>query len=137
MLVIHYGEIALKGDNRKFFEEKLVDNIKKALVTTGLPCPVGSPAGDSFGVFDYVKRISGRILVKLKHEEKGVKLLAEPCKEFHSLQDALQKVFGITYFAFAVQCDLDIEVIKANAVDVLKDKNFISSFIFIYIFTIL
>lgn len=43
MLVIcHYGEIALKGDNRKFFEEKLVENIKKTLQAGGV-------------VFDYAK----------------------------------------------------------------------------------
>lgn len=30
-IVIHYSEIALKGANRKFFEEKLIDNIKSKL----------------------------------------------------------------------------------------------------------
>ncbi|MEK7104114.1 MAG: tRNA uracil 4-sulfurtransferase ThiI [Patescibacteria group bacterium] len=128
LVIIHYGEIALKGDNRKFFEEKLVDNIKKALIT-GLPCPVGSPAGDPFRVFDYVQRISGRILVELKQEGKeGVKLLPPERKEFNSFREkatfVLQRVFGITYFAFATQCDLDIEVIKARAAEMLKDENF-------------
>jgi len=31
IIVIHYGEIALKGRNRIFFENKLKTNIKKAL----------------------------------------------------------------------------------------------------------
>ncbi|MFH0740137.1 MAG: tRNA uracil 4-sulfurtransferase ThiI [bacterium] len=118
LAVIHYGEVALKGDNRKFFEDKLVENIKKALIT-GLPCPVGSLAGDPFGVFDYVKRISGRILLELPGTIPG-----EISRGSSPVRLVLQRVFGITYFAFATQCDLDIEVIKARAVEMLKDKNF-------------
>ena len=30
-VVVHYAEIALKGKNRAFFENKLVNNIKKVL----------------------------------------------------------------------------------------------------------
>lgn len=100
LIVIHYGEIALKGDNRKFFEEKLVDNIKKSLQTNGI-------------IFNLVKRISGRILVEIKNKSDG-----ERAKNF------LQKVFGITYFAFAQQCNLDIKKIKEMAVEMLKNENF-------------
>jgi len=28
-IICHYAEIGLKGKNRKFFEEKLIENIKK------------------------------------------------------------------------------------------------------------
>lgn len=31
ILLIKYGELALKGDNRSFFENKLIKNIKHAL----------------------------------------------------------------------------------------------------------
>ena len=48
-VVCHYAEIGLKGKNRKFFEERLVENIKKALPK---------------GVFKQVKRISGRIIIE-------------------------------------------------------------------------
>ena len=48
-VVCHYAEIGLKGKNRKFFEERLVENIKKALFK---------------GVFKQVKRISGRIIIE-------------------------------------------------------------------------
>ncbi|MCL5010845.1 MAG: tRNA 4-thiouridine(8) synthase ThiI [Patescibacteria group bacterium] len=98
--VCHYGEIALKGDNRKFFEEKLVENIKKSLKSQGI-------------IFDYVKRISGRILV-------GLAETAQPDKA----KTALQKVFGIAYFAFAWECEKGIEKIKEKAVEILSKKEF-------------
>lgn len=107
LIVCHYGELALKGDNRKFFEEKLVENIKKSLKTNRV-------------LFNYVKRISGRILVGL--EPKGAKLLPE--KELSSLQSALRNVFGLTYFAFACQAEQEIEKIKEKAIEILKNKDF-------------
>lgn len=109
LIVCHYGEIALKGGNRKAFEECLVENIKKSLKINGV-------------LFDYVKRISGRILVGL--EPKGAKLLPE--KELSSLQSSLQKVFGLSYFAFACQAEQEIEKIKEKAIEILKEKNFIT-----------
>lgn len=101
MLVIcHYGEIALKGDNRKFFEEKLVENVKKSLQVNGI-------------VFDYVQRISGRILVELKSQS-----------DIEKTKNALQKVFGVTYFAFAVEAQQNIESIKSKTIEILKNENF-------------
>ncbi|MDO8524297.1 MAG: tRNA uracil 4-sulfurtransferase ThiI [bacterium] len=117
LVIVHYGEIALKGDNRKFFEEKLVENIKKSLQTNRI-------------VFDYVKRISGRILIELKQGEKeGASLLPFKRKEGSSFLEekvrvVLQKVFGITYFVFAQEAQQDIESIKSKAVEILKDEIF-------------
>ncbi len=98
LIICHYGEIALKGDNRKFFEEKLVENIKRSLKYNGV-------------LFNYVQRISGRILVEFEGGLSPAVL-------------ALQKVFGITYFAFAQQCDLNIKAIKEKSVEVLKNEDF-------------
>ena len=50
-IICHYSEIGLKGKNRRFFEEKLIENIKKLAL---------NPSD-----FEFVKRISGRIIVKL------------------------------------------------------------------------
>jgi len=100
MLVIcHYGEIALKGGNRKFFEEKLVENIKKSLKANGI-------------VFNYVRRISGRILVGIQKGDK------------QKVKNSLEKVFGITYFVFTQQSNQDIESIKNKAIEILKSENF-------------
>jgi len=99
-IICHYHEIALKGKNRKFFERQLVKNIKMSL-------PEGS--------FESVRRISGRILVKLSDKGKGLR---------EKMEAALKNVFGIVYFAFAYTCDQDIESIKKKAAERLKGKGF-------------
>jgi len=93
-ILCHYGEIALKGKNRKYFEERLVDNIKKAL-------PKGS--------FRRVQRISGRILIELAERA-----------DRKQASEVLEKVFGLVYFAFVLECPAEIEVIKTKAVALLQ-----------------
>jgi thiamine biosynthesis protein ThiI len=92
--ICHYHEIALKGENRKWFEEKLVGNIKKVLPR---------------GFFESVRRISGRIIVKAK---KG------------GAEDFLKNVFGIAYFARATACSQDMGVIEKEVCRILKKKKF-------------
>jgi len=99
-VICHYGEIALKGRNRKYFEEVLVDNIKRSL-------PEKS--------FEFVKRISGRILIRLNKkgaENKG------------KVKASLKNVFGIVYFSFALNCSQDMESIKKTAKELLSKKKF-------------
>jgi len=100
LIICHYAEIALKGGNRKFFEEKLIENIKKSLKAQGI-------------VFKLAKRISGRILLELPDGQEKEKIAL-----------ALQSVFGIAYFYFAESCRQDIEQIKRKSVDVLGGKDF-------------
>ncbi len=99
-IVCHYHEIALKGKNRKFFEEKLVFNIKRALPKAN---------------FEFVKRISGRIIVKLT--DKGLKKQAK-------IKNILKDVFGIVNFSFVDSCKPEIKVIKNKALEILKSKRF-------------
>lgn len=107
LVIVHYAEIALKGGNRKFFEERLVENIKKSLTRKGI-------------VFNSIKRIYGRILIELKPE--GTEFLA--CKELGSLQSALKNVFGIAHFSLVEKCAKDIEKIKEKALEVLSRQEF-------------
>jgi thiamine biosynthesis protein ThiI len=97
-IICHYHEIALKGKNRRFFEEKLIENIKRSL---------------SKGSFEFVKRISGRIIVRLKKNADEKKM-----------EKALKNVFGIAYFAFANSTKQDISFIKKGAESIFKDKKF-------------
>ncbi|HDY72854.1 MAG TPA: tRNA 4-thiouridine(8) synthase ThiI [bacterium] len=99
-IVCHYHEIALKGKNRKFFEEKLVFNIKSALPKTS---------------FEFVKRISGRIIVKLT--DRGLKKQTK-------IKNILKDVFGIVNFSFVDSCKPEIKVIKNKALEILKSKRF-------------
>ena len=99
-IICHYHEIALKGKNRSFFEKQLVNNIKKAL-------PKDS--------FQFVKRISGRIIVKVSEKGKRQK---------KKIKDSLRNVFGMVYFALADISDQKIEKIKKKAEEILKGKRF-------------
>jgi thiamine biosynthesis protein ThiI len=72
-ILIHYGEIALKGGNREFFEKKLIANIRKSL-------------GFKHAA---VKNFYGRILAEIG---EGA--------DFEFLENKLKKVFGIANFSF-------------------------------------
>ena len=97
-IVIHYNEIGLKGRNRPFFEQKLVQNVKKSLAD----CDIAS-----------VKKSYGRILVKL-----GTKADLEQVKL------RLKQVCGIANFALATLATADIEKIKKDSLAVLKKHKF-------------
>ncbi len=106
-IICHYGEIALKGKNRKFFEEKLVENIKLSLKKD---------------YFQFVKRISGRIIIKLSKKSKsenkeGIKIRKE-------ITESLSNVIGISHFSFADNCKQEIKQIKNKSFELLKDKKF-------------
>lgn len=100
-VLIHYGEIALKGDNRPFFEKRLVSNIDDAL--EGLN-------------YKNVRRIHGRILVDL-HEDKIKR---------DRFTERLKRVFGIENFSFAHSVPQSLEEIKKEAWQILKNKDFVS-----------
>ena len=99
-VICHYSEIGLKGKNRRFFEEKLVENIKRVLK------PVH---------FSFVKRISGRIIIRLSKEG---------AKNEREITQALRNVSGMAYFAFAVSCPQKINKIQEKALELLKGKKF-------------
>jgi len=98
IVVCHYSEIALKGKNRKFFEETLILNIKKALDSKD---------------FLKVRRVSGRILVDLKsgYSRKRVK-------------EALGRIFGIHSFSFALESKQNIKAIEKKSLSILENKRF-------------
>lgn len=78
MILVRYGEIALKGKNRKTFENKLIENIKKALAKKGIEAEVRSTQGrlivDAPHEFtEVVRRVPGVVSVspawKMAYEE--------------------------------------------------------------------
>jgi thiamine biosynthesis protein ThiI len=88
MIVIKYGEIALKGKNRNFFEKKLLTNIKHALM--GL---------DGYKVI----REHGRMYVRYVEDIES------------EVIERTSKVFGIVGLCPAEKVENDLEAIKANA----------------------
>ncbi|MEM3459186.1 MAG: tRNA uracil 4-sulfurtransferase ThiI [Candidatus Bathyarchaeia archaeon] len=72
-VLIHYGELGLKGLNRPFFEKKLIENINNALKNVE---------------YEKIRKVQGRIILEL-NKKSNVKIIEE----------ALKKVFGIAWFA--------------------------------------
>jgi len=73
-VLVHYGELALKGLNRPYFERKLIENIGKAL------------NGQEYGK---IRKLQGRILIELNEKSNP-----------NAIEEALRRVFGIAWFAF-------------------------------------
>lgn len=92
LILVRYGEIALKGHNRPQFENMLVSSIQSAVKKLGAKV---------------VKR-HGRILVACDFE----KLM--------DVQDQLSRVFGIVSFSPGVAVELDMQEIQTAALEQLR-----------------
>ena len=85
MILIHYGEIGIKGKNRAVFEDCLVRNIKRALGEEAIK----------------VRKEYGRIIVEEKEEAN-----------YDLIKERLSKIPGIENFSFVIVASPDIEDIK-------------------------
>ncbi len=98
IVLLKYGEIALKGLNRPMFEQKLLRNLEKAL----------EPAG------------------KFKIHKSQSMLYVEPEEDGIDMDDAIarmQKVFGIVNICPAVSCEKDMESIAKTTIECLKEMD--------------
>lgn len=93
LILVRYGEIALKGHNRPQFENMLVGNIQSAVK------PLGGKV---------VKR-HGRILVVCSPDR------------IMEVQDQLSRVFGIVSFSPGVAVELDMAQIQETALEQLRE----------------
>jgi len=85
-VLIHYGELALKGLNRPLFEKKLVENIRRTI--DGLE-------------YGKIRKIQGRIVLELKKQS-----------DIDRIEEALKRVFGVAWFAFCFTREASQENIK-------------------------
>ena len=99
-IVCHYGEIGLKGGNRSFFENKLMQNIKERLALDD---------------FLKIQRISGRIIIQLS--EQGI-------KNRDKIKNDIKNIFGISHFSFAENCQPNLVDIKNKALEILEKIEF-------------
>ncbi|MDR0857880.1 MAG: tRNA 4-thiouridine(8) synthase ThiI, partial [Oscillospiraceae bacterium] len=95
-LLLKPGELILKGGNRRFFEERLIGNLKVKLRT----------AGDF-----YVSAKQSTIYVEARSEAADMELAADLCC----------KTFGIVNVCKAVPCEKDKDAIARTAIDSLAD----------------
>lgn len=84
-VIVRYGEIGLKGKNRRTFELKLVGDIKRFLAAQGI-------------AYSRVDLKMGRIYIR------GIETLPE-----------LKKVFGVHSYSPALEIERDIDVLKQSA----------------------
>lgn len=97
LILLKYGEIALKGLNKPLFEHKLTDNIKSRL--------------DKIGQFS-VKRAQSTICVEP----------LDKTADMDEAVDTLKKVFGIVNICPVARCDKDMDSIAALAVECVRDS---------------
>lgn len=98
-IICHYGEIGIKGKNRNFFEQALLNNIRRKL-SEEIP-----------GGFERAQKISGRIIIQLS---------AKGMKNKKSVQKILENIFGIVYFVFAVKSAQDLEILKKDCLNLIQ-----------------
>jgi len=97
-VIVRYHEIALKGRNRPFFVNKLVENLRRA--TSDLP---GTR----------VHAIAGRVSIEAADEVP-----------WESLKERISSVFGVANFSRIRQAPLDMEALKIAAVDAMGERPF-------------
>lgn len=110
VILVRYGEIALKGKNRSFFEGKLLSHIKRSL--QNLPV-------------DSIERAYGRIFIRLKEDGRP----ADPFRAGSSEAAAsgidrsrmeeylrqLRKVFGVVSVSPALEVPLELDALRRAA----------------------
>lgn len=95
VLSVSVGEIALKGLNRRYFEDKLISQIKRCLYN--MP-------------FQKVYKEQGKIYIEASEDN------------FKQIIDRVKKVFGIVYISPCIRVEKNIEELKKAVVEIMKYK---------------
>ena len=97
-VLIHYSEIALKKNNRRFFENIFLQNIKIHLKNIS---------------YKSIKLINARILVQ------NIQL-----SDWNNIKIKLSQVMGLKNYMLVIKTNCDIDSINIAAKNVIKNKNF-------------
>ncbi|MBT7903454.1 hypothetical protein HN587_06345 [Candidatus Woesearchaeota archaeon] len=92
-IICRYGELALKGKNREFFEKQLVQNIKKQMNKSEIECSI--------------RKIRGRIFLEAESIDSV---------------NVLQRVFGLVTVSIAQQVELDFELISKKVIEYVRSN---------------
>ena len=95
VLSVSLGEIALKRGNRKFFEDKLIKQMIKAIKDLG---------------FKKIYKEQGKIYIE-----------AEDYK-FDQMANRLRKVFGLVYISPCIRVEKDINEIEKATLQIMEEK---------------
>lgn len=95
VLSVSLGEIVLKGLNRKYFEDKLVKQMRRAISDIGF------------------KRI---------YKEQGKIYIEAGAEDFPQMTNRLSKVFGLVYISPCIRTEKDMDRIGEAAVKIMDSK---------------
>lgn len=95
VLSVSLGEIVLKGLNRKYFEDKLIKQMRRAIKDIG---------------FDIIYKEQGKIYIEAAKEN------------FPQMISRLKKVFGIVYISPCIRIEKDMEQIGEAAILIMKER---------------
>lgn len=98
IILLKDGELALKGLNRRTFEDILMKNIRQRL-------------RHSVGEFKFTRSQSTCVIAPV---DENV--------DFDKAVDIIQHIFGVVGISRAAQCEKDIDVIKNTALEYLRDE---------------
>lgn len=95
VISVSLGEIALKGLNRKYFEDKLISKMKRAI---------------------------GEIEYNRIYKEQGKIYIEAPETNFDLIINRLKKVFGLVYISPCYRVEKDMEEIELGSIEMMKEK---------------
>ncbi|HEY8363677.1 MAG TPA: tRNA uracil 4-sulfurtransferase ThiI [Tissierellaceae bacterium] len=95
VISVSFGELALKGLNRRFFEDQLVSNIKRAIKDIG---------------FDKIYKEQGKLYIEANEEN------------FPQILNRLKKVFGLVNISPCIRTEKDMEFIEKAAIEIMNEK---------------
>lgn len=96
VLSVSFGELMLKGKNRRIFEKQMISQIRKAM---------------------------GEIRFNKFFMEQGKLYIDADQADFEEIIKRVKKVFGIVYISPCLMIDKDMESIEKAVIEVVKDKN--------------
>ena len=95
LFLLRYGELALKGKNRKSFEDLLINNIRRSL--KGLPVEI--------------RKTYGRLFVHLEDDSCHI-----------DLEKRLSRIFGLVSFSPVEKTSLDFEEIMFKSAEIINES---------------
>ena len=97
VILVRFGEIFLKGENKGWFERKLLDNMRRALAKFGCE----------------IQKTQGRYIVSVYPEKEEAGICA-----------ALSKIFVIHSYSVAVRVESELSVLVETAAGLLTARTF-------------
>lgn len=95
VLSVSYGELALKGLNRRYFEDQLISNIKRAIKDLG---------------YKSIYKEQGKVYIEANEEV------------FPQMINRLKNVFGLVNISPCIRVEKNIEDIEKAAIEIMKEK---------------